>query len=148
MLRTIPYLREVETADGPVGIAHTLLRFEEFPDKVDQWEDLIRGLEEEHAARHKRDQLYHPPLIPLYGRPYVAGPQRDADGLPPAVEWVRLVITGHTVLPAPAWVQRNVLCIDTGACTTQGYLSIAEIQSGEPKVHRFPNAGETAAGPD
>lgn len=58
--------------------------------------------------------------------------------LPPAAAGIGLVLIGHCADWEPRWVRRNVLCIDTGACAPDGHLTIAEIQGGELRLHRFP----------
>ena len=75
----------------------------------------------------------------LWDRPDIERERRDAPDLPRAMTHVTLVVTGHTPHLQQRWTRRNVLCIDTGVHVPEnGHLTIAEIQSGEPALHRFP----------
>ena len=45
---------------------------------------------------------------------------------------------GHAPELHPRWTRQNVLRIDTGVHVPDyGHLTIAQIESGEPQVHRF-----------
>ena len=48
------------------------------------------------------------------------------------------MLTGHSPAPTPGWTADGVLCIDTGVHIEEyGHLTVAEVQSGEPCLHRF-----------
>ena len=51
---------------------------------------------------------------------------------------VTLVVSGHTPDVHPRWTSANQLCIDTGVHIEDcGHLTVAEIQTGAPELHRF-----------
>ena len=94
------------------------------------------------GARHAREPwpLYsdQTPTAMLWNRPDIERERRDAPDLPRAMTRVSLVLTGHTPGLHPRWTRKNVLCIDTGVHVPEyGHLTIAEVQSGGPTLHRF-----------
>ena len=137
-LHTVPYARSIETAAGTVGIVHTM------PDYYQDWdrlrEDLYRQAEEakEHDARFVTGA--QTPIGILWQRPDVETERRDAPELCAPMAGITLALIGHTPEPSPRWNRRNVLCIDTGVhidADGYGHLTIAEVQTGQPRLHRF-----------
>ena len=135
-LRQVPFLRTIETGAGRVGIVHTL-------SGTDDWTALETALEA--LASEAREQQPHSfPVLPetvnamLWGRPEIEREHRNAKDLPPAMHGIDLVVTGHTPRGQPRWTRRNVLCIDTGVFVpAYGHLTIGEIHTGTPRLHRF-----------
>ena len=147
-LRQVPYLRTTETAAGTVGIVHTTDLHHA------DWEAMCQCVQELAARIERRGGILgaggtDTPTSILWGRPNVEREQRHADDLPAAITGIELIITGHTPGVEARWTRRNVLCIDTGvhieAC---GHLTVAEIQSGEPRLHRFARIDAIAPIPD
>ena len=129
----MPLMRTIETGAGTVGIAHTL------PDWRSSWSELEKELRELHALAMKNlDRVGRVPTDTLWPRPEtVVSLNRDAPDLPPAMAGIDLALVGHCAGREPKWLRRNVLCIDTGACAPGGHLTVAEVQSGQPVLHRF-----------
>ena len=74
----------------------------------------------------------------LWDRPDIERERRDAPDLPRAMAQITVVITGHTPHLHPRWTRKNVVCIDTGVHVPEyGHLTLAEIHTGEPELHRF-----------
>ena len=122
------YLRLVETAHGSIGIAHTL------PDYYTDWSTCEQAVR--NGAARAVAHFEHAPSALLWSRPDVERKSRDSADLPDAMGAIGLVLIGHTPGPAPRWTRANVLCIDTGV-HVHGHLTIAQIETGEPVLHRF-----------
>ena len=138
-LAKMPVARTIETGEGDVGIVHTLSHYHR------SWTAICHDLDAgsaEQRERHRqgRSMTTGPPVGLLWGRPDVEREERGAGDLPEAIEDVTLVVTGHTPGAAPRWTRRNALCIDTGVHIHHdgyGHLTIAEIGTAEPTLHRF-----------
>ena len=135
-LRTVPFMRTVETEGEPVGIVHTTAHYHH------DWQVLVDGMvraaawEEEPWARHRGGT--NTPTEILWSRPEIERACRDADGLPPAMGAIGLVVSGHTPDLHPRWTSRNQVCIDTGVhVDAHGHLTVAEVQTGAPVLHCF-----------
>ena len=138
-LRGIPFLRTIETPGGRVAIVHTL-------ELTREWTVLEatvracseRGLETERLHGHAYFSQRHLPEEVLWRRPMTECLDRSDPKLPPPLGGVTVALIGHTPDTVPRWTHRNVVCIDTGvdleAC---GHLTIAEVQTGTPTLHRF-----------
>ena len=136
-LRSVPFVRTVETDAGRAGIVHTLGASPDWRglcDTVRRLCERAHRCEEPHGSVDRRNL----PHSILWERPEIGREHRDAADLPAAMTGIDLVITGHTPARWPRWTRRNVLCIDTGVHVARcGHLTIAEIQSGTPRLHRF-----------
>ena len=136
-LRAVPFVRTVDTATGRAGIVHTL-------DARPDWRGLCDAVRLLGERAHRREAPHgsvdrgNLPHWILWERPGIARERRDAGDLPGPMTGIDLVITGHTPARWPRWTRRNVLCIDTGVHIARcGHLTVAEIQSGVPRLHRF-----------
>ena len=136
-LRTVPFVRTVDTAEGRIGIVHTL-------DVSPDWDALCNAVRTLAETAHRPEDPYgnvnrwNLPTWILWSRPAIERENRDSKDLPAAMTGIDLVITGHTPDRRPRWTRRNVLCIDTCVHVAEcGHLTIAEIQTGTPRLHRF-----------
>jgi serine/threonine protein phosphatase 1 len=102
--KTLPFVIEVATAEGIVGIAHA-----DIPCR--HWQDLPARL----RVRRGRDHC-------LWSR------QRIRQGHAHGIEGVRAVVVGHEPLPAPV-VLGNVYHIDTGGWMAEGYFTLLDLHS-------------------
>lgn len=102
--KALPFVIEVETPGGIVGIAHA-----DVPCR--HWKDLTAKLD----VRRGRDHC-------LWSR------QRIRAGFPREVEGIRAVVVGHEPLPAPV-VLANVYHIDTGGWMPDGYFTLLDLHS-------------------
>ena len=98
----LPFVMQVQTRRGPVGILHA-----DCP--VDDWFDLPIAL----ASRRRRDQI-------LWSR------ARIETGDTRRVRGVRAVIVGHTPV-AEAQVLGNVVHIDTAGWSPQGHFTLLDL---------------------
>ena len=139
-MRKVPYLRTMKCGDALIAIAHTIADYAS--DWADECESVRAGAE--YARRGYESSgcfgTTQTPTHLLWSRPKVEREDRCAPDLPAPIEGITCVITGHTPDMHPRWTRRNVLCIDTGVhvdADGYGHLTIAEVQTGEPRLHRF-----------
>ena len=133
-MRQVPYPRRIDTAAGPVGIAHTM------PIYYGDWREVEEIMTDRaRLARETRfPRIESAPSGVLWDRPDIERERRDAPDLPRAMAQITVVITGHTPHLHPRWTRKNVVCIDTGVHVPEyGHLTLAEIHTGEPELHRF-----------
>ena len=103
-------------------------------------ERCVPGARARPPARHTRHPgiIEHAPADQLWSRAAIERETRDATDLPPAMQGIEFVLVGHTPGPVPRCIRHNALCIDTGVhIEDYEYLTIAESQTGEPRLHRF-----------
>lgn len=133
-MRQVPYLRRIDTAAGPVGIAHTMPVY--YGDWSEVEEIMTDGAQRARQAAFPR--IERAPSEVLWSRPDIEREDRSAPDLPRAMAHITFVVTGHTPHLEPRWTRENIVCIDTGVHIPEyGHLTIAEIQTGEPELHRF-----------
>ena len=92
------------------------------------WDDLCR--------RIRRDR--HAAGSAMWSRPELRRCSPTAPDLPAPIPGVDHMCHGHDPGPEPGWTARGMLCIDTGVHLPDlGHLTIADLKSGEPDLHRF-----------
>ena len=145
-LRNVPFVRTIESNCGRIGIVHTLGPTRTGPgaQASNDWATLETRLDaltrEAHGKQPLAPALSMPKAVDdiLWGRPEIEREDRNAMDLPAPMQGIDLVITGHTPGRRPRWTRQNVLCIDTGVFVPEyGHLTIAEIQTGTARAHRF-----------
>lgn len=108
-LATLPYVIEVETAGGLVGIVHADVA-------AKTWAEMIQRF----ACVSSKNQLRQLTEYCLWCRDRIQA--EDHSGIPD----VRAVIVGHTPLERPA-VLGNVYHIDTGGWLRDGYFTFIDL---------------------
>lgn len=108
-LATLPYVIEVETADGLIGIVHADVAGE-------TWAEMV----EKFSAVTSNNKLKAITNDCLWCRDRIQS--EDCSGIPD----VRAVIVGHTPLKRPA-VLGNVYHVDTGAVFREGYFTFINL---------------------
>ena len=145
-LRNVPFVRTIESNCARIGIVHTLGPTRTGPgaQASNDWAALETRLDaltrEAHGKQPPAPALSMPKAVDdiLWGRPEIEREDRNAPDLPAPMQGIDLVITGHTPGRRPRWTRQNVLCIDTGVFVPEyGHLTIAEIQTGTARAHRF-----------
>ena len=136
--RRVPFLRTIETDAGRVGIVHTFGFTNDWPGLEVRirslWQKVRDGAGWEDTWDDNR-ALHHETL---WARPAIECEEREDEGLPRPVTGIALVLIGHTPAARPRWTRHNVLCIDTGVHVPEfGHLTIAEVQTGTARLHRF-----------
>ena len=134
-LQRLPFAATVHTRGGArVGLMHG-------------WGEsgVAEGIDwdEECASLEERWEYDRPTALPgdaysiMWSRPKVRQ-RRPTENLPIGMKGMELVLHGHDPGPEPGWTARRTLCIDTGVHWPElGHLTVAEIHTGEPKLHRF-----------
>ena len=144
--RKVPFMRTIEAGSGRIGIVHTLGSTWTKPGSGpgNNWKTLETMLDARASEARRTPARIHSPSLGepvdeiLWGRPEIERENRDANDLAAPMQGIDLVIIGHTPGLWPRWTRRNVLCIDTGVFVPEyGHLTIAEIQTGTPRTHRF-----------
>jgi len=80
----------------------------------------------------------NPPSSILWWHPEFERTDRNDPDLAGAMPGITLVLIGRTPGAGARWTRSNVLCIDTGVhVAAYGHLSIAEVQTGDARLHRF-----------
>ena len=127
----LPFAATVRTEGGPVGLVHGAVN-----ETWSDWTALCAALE------HSKD-VDNPTFAndaahrALWNRPAERHPT-PGETTRPEFGGVRAMIHGHDPGPAPGWTAPNTLCIDTGVHWEElGHLTVAEIQTGHPELHRF-----------
>ena len=147
-LGALPFAARIATAGAPVGLVHGAIassigRTQDF-DKI---AELVRI---QQRRLHPLGAGYAAEAI-MWARPTERHATREA-ATAGRIDGVGVIIHGHDPGPEPGWTGQNALCIDTGVHWPEeefGHLSVAEIQTGEPTVHRFArNAGDALLPPD
>ena len=146
-LLTLPFAATVHTATGRIGLIHAQgpnrtppllarLMGRATPAKTAlDWDEFCEQLAESGPAGSETLNLAA--LDTLWQRPSVWRAE-PGQTLPPGFTGVDIVLTGHSPAPTPGWTADGVLCIDTGVHVEEyGHLTVAEVHSGEPCLHRF-----------
>ena len=148
-LARLPFAITLHTADGRVGLIHAqgpvpgrsvLERLDDQPLAPDtpalDWDTLGTMLSDtDLTARSER--LGNAADALLWQRPQPGRSEEDHRKLP-GNDGVALVLHGHHAEPTPRWSARRMLSIDTGVHLEDcGHLTIAEVQSATPRLHRI-----------
>jgi serine/threonine protein phosphatase 1 len=110
-LARLPYLMEVETEQGLVGIVHADCA-------CPTWSEMIHAF----AAVNSKSQLRALTDKCLWSRDRIATENRQG------IADVRAIVVGHTPLRRPA-VLGNVYHIDTGGWLREGYFTLLDLAS-------------------
>ena len=157
-LLTLPFAATLHTASGRIGLIHAqgpnrnppllakLMGRASPPATALDWDEFCEQLAQSGPAGSETlnlaalDTLWHRPRV------WRATPQQE---LAPGFAGVDMVLTGHSPAPTAGWTAHRVLCIDTGVHIEEyGHLTVAEIQSSEPCLHRFARIDEVVPIPD
>ena len=131
-LAQLPFAATLHTERGRIGVVHG----QAYDGPGMDWDTLCRRI-----AQRPRGQDSVTPgdyaYAALWARPKVRRETPD-ETLPAGVTDLALLLHGHDAGPIPVWTARRALCIDTGVHWEQlGHLTVAEVQAGEPVLHRF-----------
>ena len=148
----LPFAATVHTANGRIGLIHAqgpnrnppflavLTGKASPPQTALDWDELGEQLGKSGSAGSETLNLAAHGT--LWERPDVwrSTPEQT---LPPGFAGIDLVLTGHNAAATPGWTAQKTLCIDTGVhIEAFGHLTVAEIQSGEPRLDEFARIDE------
>ena len=154
-LCALPFALTIETATGTVGVMHgqgpsrERTVWDEIygrpgPPRHDiEWDAFCDRLDE--SGHRGSETLTLEALDVLWNRSTVRETKPSAPALPAGFTGTGAVLIGHNAAREPGWTARGVLCIDTGVhIAGLGHLTIAEVQSGDIRLHRFANRRKSA----
>ena len=148
-LSGLPFAVTVHTANGRVGLIHAqgpvprrsvLQILDDQPLAPEtaplDWDTLCEALAQADGIT-RTERLSTAAEESLWRRPETGSSERG-ENLPPGIDGVALVLHGHHAALEPRWTATKMVCIDTGVHIEEyGHLTVAEIQTGKPKLHRF-----------
>ena len=135
-LRRLPFAATVYTTNGKrVGLVHG----QPYDGPAVDWSTACRRIEQ--------PQRRNDPVTPndhAYSALWTRSKMRletPDETLPIGITQIELMLHGHDAGTVAVWTAQRALCIDTGVHWPElGHLTIAEIQTGRPALHRFARA--------